>query len=420
MLLLFCFLFALLCAVSIQCFHFHHPFPLQTSTSSRRSISTSKTYTTKKLLQNRDNNNDNESQSPNTLQQLSLTFDCDEIDSDTISEFLFELGSLSVSCEVEEERKSPLEEKKWSDIVKTKNWQIALLKANFPSSFDLTSLTELIQQTYPEIHFEFTVGYVEDRDWISHVQSSWKPMVVGDLMLSFPWHEQQQQQLDSSSSSSSTSELKHLVLEGGAAFGTGDHPTTRLCLRWIQKAFREKVETSNPLSLLDYGCGSAILGLAGLKYGAAEAAGVDIDVDSLISARWNAERNELSMSLYLAHESEEEEGELGQGFLSSDEERSVMMNQFKGRGVGAESFPCVDDLQIRSFDILVANILAPILMHLAPQFAKYLRNTGNKIAFSGVLTSQADRVIEVYSKYFDNVKVEEEEDGWALIVGYLK
>ena len=116
----------------------------------------------------------------------------------------------------------------------------------------------------------------------------------------------------------------------------------------------------------------------------------------------------------------EEEGELGQGFLSSDEERSVMMNQFKGRGAGAESFPCVDDLQIRSFDVLVANILAPILMHLAPQFAKYLRNTGDKIALSGVLLSQADRVIEVYSKYFDNVKVEEEEDGWALIVGYLK
>jgi len=239
-------------------------------------------------------------------------------------------------------------------------------------------------------------------------------------MLSFPWHEQQQ--LDSSSSSSScTSELKHLVLEGGAAFGTGDHPTTRLCLRWIQKAFGEKVETSTPLSLLDYGCGSAILGLAGLRYGAAEAAGVDIDVDSLISARWNAERNGLSMSLYLAKESEEEEREeLGQGFLSSDEERSVMMNQFKGRGAGAESFPCVDDLQIRSFDVLVANILAPILMHLAPQFAKYLRNTGDKIALSGVLLSQADRVIEVYSKYFDNVKVEEEEDGWALIVGYLK
>lgn len=404
MLPLYCFFLVVLSGVNVHSF-------LPSIIYQKTKLSIAKlTATTENIQQN-----DNEIQSLNSLnrnalQQLSLQYNCDEIDSDTISEFLFELGSLSVSCEVETERTFPLEEKKWSDIVKTKNWQIALLKANFPLYFDLTSLTEVIELTYPEIHFEFKFGFVEDRDWITHVQSSWNPMVVGDLMISFPWHEQSQPDND---------KLKHLVLEGGAAFGTGDHPTTRLCLRWIQKSFSDSTGKLSGSSLLDYGCGSAILGLAGLKYGAAKAAGVDIDIDSLISARWNAERNKLAMSLYLAAESEDGD-HVGEGPLSSDEERSVVLNQFKGRGPGAESFPSVDDLPFGKFDVLVANILAPILMHLAPQFAKYLRKSGDKIALSGVLASQADRVMEVYANYFDNVIIEEEEDGWVIISGQLK
>jgi ribosomal protein L11 methyltransferase len=268
--------------------------------------------------------------SGNSLQQLSLKYDCDEIDSDTISEYLFELGSLSVSCEVNEEKKFYLEERKWSDIQKTKNWQIATLKANFPLSFDLTSLIDVIQMTFPDIQFIFQRGFVEDRDWILHVQSSWEPMIVGDLKISFPWHDD-----TPIAPAPGQRSINHkLTLEGGAAFGTGDHPTTRLCLKWIQRHFQTTDYAGQDMSILDYGCGSAILGLSGLLYGATEAAGVDIDIDSLNSAKWNAERNNMKLDLYLSTETDSEhEG----NYISGDDERSIGMNQFKGKNQQMEA-----------------------------------------------------------------------------------
>ena len=100
------------------------------------------------------------------LQQLIMRFNCDDIDSDIISEFLFETGSLSVSCEVESEKPNHLEEKKWSDIIKTKNWQTAILRANFPSSFDLNGLIDLIKLSYGDItNFNFEITNVENKDW---------------------------------------------------------------------------------------------------------------------------------------------------------------------------------------------------------------------------------------------------------------
>ena len=230
--------------------------------------------------------NDSTNNSNNALQQLSLLFDCDTIDSDTISEFLFELGCLSVSCEVNSERDSYTEEKKWSDIIKIKNWKSAILTANFPSSFDTNSLIDVIKLTFPDILFDFQNGVVENKDWILHVQSSWAPMVIGDLTISFPWHQTTTTSTTTitpttsttatatpTSASSSDNLLTpvleankvhtittpyHIILEGGAAFGTGDHPTTRLCLRWLQRNIpRYKGE---PCNVLDYGCGSAILG----------------------------------------------------------------------------------------------------------------------------------------------------------------
>lgn len=127
---------------------------------------------------------------------------------------------------------------------------------------------------------------LEDRDWITDVQATWAPQVIGDLTVRFPWHDKEL-----------VKTTKDLVLEGGAAFGTGDHPTTRLCCRWLEKILSTDTSSANGLTVLDYGCGSAILGLAALRYGAASAAGVDIDVDALLSARNNCRMNDLSMDL---------------------------------------------------------------------------------------------------------------------------
>ena len=115
---------------------------------------------------------------PNVLKQLQIKFCCDEIDSDDLSEFLFELGTLSVSVEVESEKLNVLnDEKNWADLGKQKSWQTAMLRANFPRSFDENTLKSIVIETFPDVNFEFNTVGVEDIDWVSHVQESWEPQV---------------------------------------------------------------------------------------------------------------------------------------------------------------------------------------------------------------------------------------------------
>jgi ribosomal protein L11 methyltransferase len=242
------------------------------------------------------------------LKQLQVLFNCDEVDSDSISELLFEVGTLSVSVEVMSEKDILNDESKWADLVKTKSWATALLRANFPSSFDADGLREILTVSFPEVKFDISVVDVENKDWVSDVQKTWVPQVIGNLVIRFPWHE------PSDLEGKLTEERQELVLEGGAAFGTGDHPTTRLCCRWLDRELSALRKTSSAPSVLDYGCGSAILGLAALKYGASRATGTDIDKDALISAQNNCDMNGLSMDFYLANDDDEQ----------SDEERSVV------------------------------------------------------------------------------------------------
>lgn len=356
---------------------FHNPHSVLSLTASRRYLAT-----------------DSLSSTP-PLKQFQILYDCDAIDSDTISEFFFELGSLSVSCEVQSEKYILNDESKWSDLIKTKSWKTALLRAHFPSSFDSDSVLAVVRSTFPDIVFDAELTSVEDKDWVAHVQSSWNPIVIGDLTIRFPWHTDQP-----------TQTKYELVLEGGAAFGTGDHPTTRLCSRWIEA----NVMHGDPSEkeILDYGCGSAILGLVGLKYGARRACGVDIDKDSLDSAKRNCELNNLNVELFLANDDD----------VNTSEEKSFSMNTFRG-SLSQESFPPVEKLKNQMFDLTVANILAPILIFLAPNLAAYTKPYG-KIALSGLVIDQAEIVMESYRPYFDNVIVEEQEDGWALVTGTRK
>lgn len=186
-----------------------------------------------------------QSMAESALKQLSLVFDCERIDPDEISEVLLELGVLSVSVEVQGEKPDALnDEANWMDLIKTKSWSTALLRANVPNSFDADGLAKTIRSIYSDQPLDIRLDAIEDKDWVIHVQQMWNPQVIGDLTIRFPWHE------DIASTTPHS-----LVLEGGAAFGTGDHPTTRLCCKWLQN------HVQNEATLLDYGCGSAILGL---------------------------------------------------------------------------------------------------------------------------------------------------------------
>ena len=332
------------------------------------------------------------------LRQLQIRFNCDDVDSDDISELLFEVGTLSVSVEVETEKDILDDQSKWVDLIKTKSWDTALLRANFPYSFNSEGLTDILEVAFPDVKFEFVVVDVENKDWITDVQKTWLPQVIGNLTIRFPWHVTEE-----------TSEIdenhKELVLEGGAAFGTGDHPTTRLCCRWLEREIVPQ-ENFKKMSVLDYGCGSAVLGLAALRYGATRAVGVDIDKDAIMSAMNNCQLNNLNMDFYLADDDDEQ----------TDEEKSIVNNILKGYQM--RTFSPVVDLEKEgpAFDLLVANILAPILIHLAPTFARHLR-PGGRLALSGLVLKQAETVIAKYQELFDDVILEQVEDDWVLVTG---
>ena len=328
------------------------------------------------------------------LKQLQVRFDCEEIDADTISEVLFEAGVSSVSVEVERVVDDVYtNEKKWSDLQRSKSWRTAFLRANVPASFDHQAIVELLQTVFEGNMVDVSVVEVENKDWVKSVQLDWKPQVIGDLTVKFPWHQ----------NLSSTTPFE-LVLQGGAAFGTGDHPTTRLCCRWLQNVIRESADAR--LSVLDYGTGSGLLGLAALRFGALEAVGTDIDKDALVNAQYNCVQNNLSMSLYFVSEDD----------CSSFEEKSVSMLSSRGAD---HDFPLVRELGDKQFHLTVANILAPILVDLAPTLAARTRPKG-MIAISGLVEQQSRKVIDTYSEYFEDVQICDTEEDWVMITGWRK
>lgn len=161
-----------------------------------------------------------------------------------------------------------------------------------------------------------------------------------------------------------------LDMDPGLAFGTGTHPTTALCLEWLDAAHVDG------LSVLDYGCGSGILAIASLLLGAGQASATDIDAQALTAARANAARNRVA-------------GRLG--------------------------VVATDELGDAAFDIVLANILAAPLAGLAPRLAGLTRG-GGEIVLSGILASQADAIRAAYEPWFEIAPAVARED-WIMISG---
>lgn len=325
-----------------------------------------------------------------SLRQLSITFNCDMIDPDEISEYAFELGCSSVSVEVSDEKPVAVDEQKWSDMVRTASWANAVLRMNIVASFDENKLIQLLKEAYPESDLNVQRDIVQPRDWVACVQRTWRPQVIGNLTVSFPWHQNE------------TIHTSHsLTLEGGSSFGTGEHPTTRLCCSWLEKNL---AIPGPPLSVLDYGCGSAILALAALKFGASSAAGVDIDRDALSSAKSNAIRNNLHIDLFEAAQNEDVVMEGNELYSAETFETQA----------DAEKFPPVSAMNGVQFDLIAANILAPVLIALAPTIAAHTKPHG-QVALAGIVSSQAKAVKSGFEKYFSTVEVIGHEDDWVLI-----
>jgi len=209
----------------------------------------------------------------------------------------------------------------------------------------------------------YHVREVTEQDWVRLTQSQFEPIHIGRNIWVVPsWH----QAPDSSA--------LVLELDPGLAFGTGSHPTTRLCMEWLE------MHPPRGQSVLDYGCGSGILAIVAQKLGAARVVGVDIDPQAVESARHNSTRNGCQIDYCLPD------------------------------GLGAAG-------KEQLFDVVVANILSGPLQLLAPLLCRHLA-PGGQLLLSGVLTSQAEQVASAYA-HFLPLSVQQEAEGWVALAGQL-
>ena len=202
-----------------------------------------------------------------------------------------------------------------------------------------------------------SVDRLEDTDWVALTQRQFEPIRAGERLWIVPtWH------------AAPDPAAVNVVLDPGAAFGTGSHPTTRLCLAWLERTVRPGD------SVLDYGCGSGILAIAAMRLGAGRARAVDIDPRALEAARYNARRNHVDVEVVDAQ------------------------HALEGRA-----------------RVTVANILANPLRMLAPLLAAHTQVNG-RMALSGILASQAEEVAAAFAP-FAALAVEDREEDWVLLAG---
>lgn len=288
---------------------------------------------------------------------------------ETLSDALMEAGALSVSVEDADEgteAERPLFGEPGMEPVEAA-WERSRVVALTPVETDHAALlaTAVEQSGLPlqAGDLPFTLRPVADQDWVRLTQSQFEPIHIGRNIWVVPsWHD------------APDSGALVLELDPGLAFGTGSHPTTRLCMEWLE------THAPKDLSVLDYGCGSGILALVAGKLGAAKVTGVDIDPQAIESARYNSERNRCAIDYYLPEE------------FSSN-------------------FPDT------SFDLVVANILASPLKLLAPMLCKRVA-PGGRLVLSGILSRQADEVAAAYAPFLQ-MTVWAERDGWVALAGTL-
>lgn len=240
-------------------------------------------------------------------------------------------------------------------------WASIHLDALFEASTDRAALVQALQEALSWLEpSQLTFREVADEDWERAWMDQFQPMQFGQRLWIYPWNIEPPQ-----------SDNQIIVrLDPGLAFGSGTHPTTALCLEWL-----DGLELRGR-QVVDYGCGSGILAIAALKLGARAAIGVDNDPQALTASMDNARRNGV------------------------DERLQVVF---------PENIPEV------AADVFVANILAGPLHALAPTFAA-LCQPGARFAMSGILVGQQDELLERFGAWFDALRVDTRED-WVRISG---
>lgn len=288
---------------------------------------------------------------------ISIETDCEH--ADALADALVEHGALSASIE-DADAGTPAETPQFGEpgSITTPGWQRSRVVALLDETTDPDILLAACAPLAGLLSLPgFTRETIAEQNWVQLTQSQFAPIRVSERLWIVPsWHD------------APDPDALILVLDPGMAFGTGSHPTTRLCLEWLERSVTPGV------SILDYGCGSGILAIAAAKLGATEVLGVDIDPQAVSAATDNAARNQVRAR-----------------FEDSTE------------AIGGQ------------FDIVVANILSNPLKALAPAIFGHVR-PGGRLALSGILAEQAEEMIAVYAPYLA-LSIEDTCDGWVCLAG---
>ncbi|MDH4559367.1 50S ribosomal protein L11 methyltransferase [Pseudomonas sp. BN417] len=274
---------------------------------------------------------------------------------ETYEDALLEVGAVSVTFMDAEDQ--PIFE---PDLGTTPLWTHTHLLALFEADTDEASLVAHLELLTGGTLPEHQIERIEDQDWERSWMDNFQPMRFGRRLWIVPsWH------------GAPEPDAVNLLLDPGLAFGTGTHPTTALCLEWLDG------QDLAGCDVLDFGCGSGILAIAALLLGARQAVGTDIDPQALEASRDNALRN----------------------------------------GIDPARFPVYlpADLPAKPAELVVANILAGPLVSLAPQITSLVA-PGGRLALSGILAEQAEEVRTAYASAFD-LDPTAEKDGWVRISG---
>jgi ribosomal protein L11 methyltransferase len=288
----------------------------------------------------------------------SLRFDTDAARADRWSDALLDAGALSVDVSdpaAGTPQEAPVYGEPGADAATY--WTVSRIEALFAAPVDVDAVLARAARELGEPLPLAESREVEDRDWVRATQAQFGPIAIAEDFHVVPtWCEPP-----------SPAGIV-LRLDPGLAFGTGSHPTTRLCLEWLRATLPRGA------TVLDYGCGSGILAIAAAKLGAGEVTGTDIDPQALRASAANARANDV-----------------------------VVRFVAPGR------------LREAQCDVVVANILAHPLILLAPALARRTSH-GGRIALSGILEAQAGEVAEAYAPWF-TLGAWRRLDGWVLLAG---
>ena len=293
---------------------------------------------------------------------ISVTLQAEADKAEALSDALMEAGALSVSIE-DADAGTEAERPQFGEPghLPTALWDHSRVIALFDAAADAAELGAMLAEAARAAGFDavppFSTETVAEQNWVQLTQSQFDPIRITDRLWIVPsWHE------------APDADAINIELDPGMAFGTGSHPTTRLCLEWLCGV------VTPGCSVLDYGCGSGILGIAAAKLGAGEVLGIDIDEKAVEAARDNAARNHAALRL-----------------------------QHSAVPVGD------------TFDLVVANILTNPLCVLAPAISARVA-PGGRVALSGVLETQAAQVVEAWAPHIA-LHVGAAHEGWIRLEG---